>query len=54
MNLWYTFSPTKNGTCELLGVNPRDWLNGVFSKIAGKQEYDVNALLPFNSSFGFR
>lgn len=36
------------GTCELLGVNPRDWLNDVFSKIAGKQEYDVNALLPFN------
>lgn len=36
------------GSCELLGVNPRDWLNDVFYKIAGKQEYDANALLPFN------
>lgn len=36
------------GSCELLGVNPRDWLNDVFSKIAGKQEYDAKALLPFN------
>lgn len=45
----HTFYQTKkNGTCELLGVNPRDWLNDVFSKIAGKQEYDAKALLPFN------
>ena len=36
------------GSCELLGVNPRDWLNDVFSKIAGKREYDAKALLPFN------
>lgn len=36
------------GSCELLGVNPRDWLNDVFSKIAGKQEYDAMTLLPFN------
>lgn len=35
-------------SCELLGVNPRDWLISVFSKIAGRKDYDLNSLLPYN------
>lgn len=35
-------------SCELLGVNPREWLLKAFSRIAGQQEYNPIDLLPFN------
>lgn len=39
---------TMVNTCEMLGVNPRDWLVDVFSQIAGKRDYDPEPLLPYN------
>ena len=33
-------------TCELLGINPKDWLSNTFSKIAGRNNYDPDTLLP--------
>ena len=39
---------TMLNTCSMLDVNPRDWLVDVFSKIAGKQDYDPEPLLPYN------
>lgn len=39
---------TMVNTCNMLGVNPRDWLVDVFSKIAGKRDYDPEPLLPYN------
>lgn len=35
-------------TCGMLGVNPREWLVDVFSKISGKRDYDPEPLLPYN------
>lgn len=35
-------------TCEMLGINPREWLTHTFSKIVGKKDYDAVALLPCN------
>lgn len=33
-------------SCEILGVNPRDWLLDTFSKIAGGKHYNPDSLLP--------
>ena len=35
-------------TCELLGINPKDWLSKTFSKIAGQNNYDPETLLPYH------
>ena len=35
-------------TCELLGINPKDWLSKTFSKIVGQNNYDPETLLPYH------
>jgi len=35
-------------TCELLGINPKDWLSKTFSKIAGQNNYNPEPLLPYH------
>ena len=35
-------------TCELLGINPKDWLSKIFSKIVGQNNYNPEPLLPYH------
>ena len=35
-------------TCELLGINPKDWLSKTFSKIAGQNNYNPEPLQPYH------
>lgn len=35
-------------SCELLGINPKEWLSNTFSKIVGQTNYDPDSLLPYN------
>ena len=35
-------------TCELLGLNPKDWLSKTFSKIARQNNYNPEPLLPYH------
>lgn len=35
-------------TCELLGINPKDWLSKTFSKIARQNNYNPETLLPYH------
>ena len=35
-------------TCELLGINPKDWLSKTFSKIAGQNNYNPEPLQSYH------
>lgn len=35
-------------TCELLGLNPKDWFSKTFSKIARQNNYNPEPLLPYH------
>ena len=35
-------------TCELLGINPKEWFSKTFSKIARQNNYNPETLLPYH------